>query len=995
MFTTELIAGTGTNKVSLDLTQDVPISLNFLIADIKSPENRNGSYSKTIKLYGTKTNNKFFEHTHDVNIATVTWNPNIKTPCVIIRDGVVVLDGIIRLLQIEVVLANGINDISYEITIFGDNNTLFTEIGDNKLENLDLSAYNHVYNRVNQFASWSTANGVGYVYPLIDYGFNAFATTSFNVEHFRPAIFVKQYIDSIFSDAGYSYTSSFFTSAFFKSLIIPHNGEKFTMSAANLALYQYYIGDTGASAANTKSLSCSSTLQDWWSGDLLNSVSSSYYMTYNDDTTSPFVDTGNLYIGGITTITQNGTYNLTGKADFEIKFSTVPAGTTSTILAWTSWPFAIKILKSTDGGATYTIDTQINVVSLPATSVPITTSYQTIPYTFSIPNKVYNSGDKLIMQVHPLYSQSGYGIHFLNGVTPIIAGTATMDWRFRSTANLRLNLATSSFVSGQPLTINDAIPKDIKQKDFLKSILLMFNLYVDIDKSNNKNYLIETRDTFFSLGSVKDWSAKLAYDKPFVIKPMAEIDSKRLIYKYKDDTDYFNKKYQDEQAESYGQHTETLVNDFTKNDKKTEVIFSPTPIIDNINNDLIIPKIFSYDGTAVKPVKHNIRILMYNGAVTNAVTWNYVAPSSDALGAATLAMSTYPQAAMVNSPLLPTVSIEFGIPNQVFYNTYSYTTNTLFNKYYSRFINEITDRDSKIVTASFRLTARDIAEFDFRDTFFIRDAYYYVNKIIDYNPIADGLTKVELLKLKNHTAFVSTESLPSVITTNSGNEGIESRMFGEGIDTNVGVANSVLIGDNNSSRSPGTLISGNNNNVGESSDRVTLVSVSDTNVNTGCTNITMSNSSGNIVGDNCINIELSNCYNVVVYDGVSNFTGINLSNTIITTAMSNTVNIGGQVSNMSTTHAIKTADFTVDPSIMVYEIDCTGGNITASFGFAQYDYDYKIFYFKRIDSSANLFYIDEPSGLTTIDGNIFAYNTGLVQWDDLPVFYNGSNFRIL
>ncbi len=54
MFKTELIVGTGANTVSLDLKDDLPISLNFNIADIKKPENRNGAYSKTITLWGTK-----------------------------------------------------------------------------------------------------------------------------------------------------------------------------------------------------------------------------------------------------------------------------------------------------------------------------------------------------------------------------------------------------------------------------------------------------------------------------------------------------------------------------------------------------------------------------------------------------------------------------------------------------------------------------------------------------------------------------------------------------------------------------------------------------------------------------------------------------------------------------------------------------------------------------------------------------------------------------
>ena len=107
MFQTELIVG-DTTKVSLDLTDEIPISLNFNIADIRKPESRNGSYSKTITLWGTKTNNQFFEHLYEVNIVTNSFNPNVKTPCYVLQDGSEVFRGDLRLRSIEKILVNDI-----------------------------------------------------------------------------------------------------------------------------------------------------------------------------------------------------------------------------------------------------------------------------------------------------------------------------------------------------------------------------------------------------------------------------------------------------------------------------------------------------------------------------------------------------------------------------------------------------------------------------------------------------------------------------------------------------------------------------------------------------------------------------------------------------------------------------------------------------------------------------------------------------------------------
>lgn len=992
---TELIVKTDNTNASLDLSSDIPVSLNYLIADIKDPSKRNGAFSKSIKLPGTNTNNIFFEHVYDVNVVTNNFNPNLKTECFVLQDSIEVFRGYLRLRGIDVELVNDTQKISYDVTILGDNQDLYGVIGDSKLQDLDMSEFDHVYNRVNQYATWTATTGQGYVYPLIDYGYNNFLTNSFNVEHFRPAFYAKAYIDKIFAAAGKTYTSTFFNSTFFKKWIIPHNGDKFTMSSSNLALYEFYAGNSGAITSNTKSLVFNGAHNDWWTGDMSTSTSSSYTMKYNDDTTSPFVDTGNIYSTGtgVITIAQNGTYNINFKTDFEIKLATVPAGT-ATIHNSTNgkWPISYKVLRSTDGGVTW------NIVSNDTPNfqtLVMSTTYQTFTKTF-VYSASLNSGDQIRLLIHPLYSVTGYGVIFKDGGgTPISAGTASIDWRFKSNATVKQTLSIGDYVSGQTLNMSDAIPKDIKQKDFLTSIIRMGNLYVDVDPNDSNNYLIETRDDFYSAGSTKDWTLKQALDRPFNIKLMAEVDIKNFIYKYKSDQDYYNKKYEDVNSEVYGTYKKEVQNDFTLKDDITEVIFSPTPVVDNINNSLIIPKIFSYDGTSVKPQKHNIRILMYNGVETmTSGTWNYVAPAADALGVATLAMSTYPASAMVDSPLAPTESIEWGVPNMVFYSLgLTYTTNHIYNREYSKQITEITDRDSRIVTGYFYLDATDIATFDFRDTVYVKDTYYYVNKISDYNQIKSGLAKVELLKIQNANAYTPTTVSVTAIETNSSNVGIYGRYAGSNpTETNFGGADNVLLGDNNTSRSAGSYISGSRNSVSSSCYKISVVSCELTNVENDCINVNMMGCSAINIGAFCSGIVLTNCNNVNVEDLVYNFTGINLSNETITTAMNGVVKMGAQAAEKMQ-WVTKTASFTVDPAIQAYEIDRTLGDITATFDFTTMGN--MNYYFKIIDSSANKFYIDEVSGTPSVDGNALPYDTGAAQWDDFKVGNDGTNFLIL
>lgn len=982
---TELIVKTANTSASLNLSSDIPISLNYVIADIKDPSKRSGAFSRSIKLPGTDVNNIFFEHIYDVNVVTNNFNPNLKTECYVLQDSIVVFKGYLRLRGIEVELVNDIQKITYDVTILGDNQDLFSVIGDSKLQDLDVSEFNHVYNRVNQYASWTTTTGQGYVYPLIDYGYNAFLTNSFNVEHFRPAFYAKEYVDKIFAAAGKTYTSSYFNSAFFKKWIIPHNGDKFTMSASNISDRTVSAGDSGAQAADVTTTTNSGSPNYWRLFDVGLSMSVSpisMVCKFDDESSGSFSDAGNQYdtSTGEITIGNNGNYTLSANCYLDIKV-TPPAGTFyyHMITANTFW-ITLQLQKWNGSAWTHYNSYYAGILGT------LSSSYQTWAVPLTLANQTLVTGDKFryTVKIH-----SGMQFRDISNAV-ITGGTCTVESRLNAQSRLNVTPTTTDYVSGQTLTINDAIPRDIKQKDFLVSIFRLGNLYVDVDPADENNYLIETRNDFYSLGSNKDWTQKLATDRPFNIKLMSEVDIKNFIYRYKPDSDYYNKKYEDANYEPYGTYKKVVVNDFALKDDINEVIFSPTVVVDNSNNSMIVPKIFSYDGTSVKPQKHNIRILMYNGVDTlTSGSWNYVAPASDALGSASLSMTTYPQAAMVDDPLNPTESIEFGVPNMVFYTPgANYTTNNIFNREYSKQTTELTDRDSRIVTGYFYLTPHDIATFDFRDTIYVKDTYYYVNKISDYNQIKPGLAKVELLKIKNADAYVPAQLLISQIETNSTNTGITARVYGSSSeDTNVGNANNVIIGDNNSSRSASSFISGSGNRVGANTFRTTIISSAETNVGEDCDNVNLIGCSGANVGVGCSDILLTNCYSVNVDDFVTNFIGIGLSDRTITADYNNTT-LDGTEDIWQT----KTANFNVEPGIN-YRVDCTGGDITATYDFTISGN--KTNKFNRIDASGNLFKIDEVSGTATLEGVGVPVDLGMAQWETFDINNNGTDFFIV
>jgi len=109
---------------------------------------------------------------------------------------------------------------------------------------------------------------------------------------------------------------------------------------------------------------------------------------------------------------------------------------------------------------------------------------------------------------------------------------------------------------------------------------------------------------------------------------------------------------------------------------------------------------------------------------------------------------------------------------------------------------------------------------------FVKDSYYYINKIVDYNPVVKGVTKVELLKVKDGIKFV-TENIKQPVNYNKaeiysviykddkGNYSESANVIFNGSNNYVGANsdNSIIIGSNNyiASDVPNGVIIGANN----------------------------------------------------------------------------------------------------------------------------------------------------------------------------------------
>ena len=804
---------------SIDLMDDIPYSLNYAIADIREPASRNSSYSKTIKIPGSKTNNIIFAHIFEINIQS-NFNPNLKTPCRLYVDELLQMQGFLQLLKIN---KTDDNKIEYEVAIKGNVGNIFIDWADLMLTDLNLSAYNHTYNKTAQKASWSATAGVGYVYPMIDYGVTNGLT--FDVENFYPAIYVKQYIDAMFTLAGYTYSSAFFDSAFFKRLIIPFNATSLILTQAELDSRYFkakrnidYVAKTWVTVSGGSDSiggGLSTRIQfDTDVSDVSNQYNTSLFEYVNQD---------------------KGSYQFTNTINWTL--STVGLTGASVSLAILDIYFHVGIMDAFGNMTPVHVQQYI----MPAQTILNNSSSATFTTTFTTPTTVLLAGSKYVTSVSLANRVIGVGVY----------GTFNLNILANSTfENKAIN---TGVFDGDPLLMSTAIPRNVKIKDFFTSIIKMFNLYIETDKTLYNKLYIEPRNDFYSAGVTKDWTDKLAIDRVMDIDPMGELNASRYTFKYKEDKDYFNTKYQSGFLEPYGTKHKDIATDFIRGTKLVDVMFSPTPLSKIGTTDRIISQIASLagDGIGLINVKNcNLRILYY--ALKDTVdSWQYTGSVSG-----TTTETTYPYAGHVDVPLLPTLDLSFGVPQDIYYVTQYYTNANLYNNYYKKYIEEITDKDSKIITAYFYLNPLDIFLLDFRNQFFVDGSLLRLNKIYDYNPLSNDLTKCEFIKIKEAVPFAAEAG---VVVGGNGNysSGDLTPIIISSLNP-LGYINDTIVGDTNvvDNTVVNSVVLGSYNYVGA-----------------GGTDISIFSSSGCTVLPGLTGVMLINTYDVIVTE--SNVTYIN------------------------------------------------------------------------------------------------------------------------
>lgn len=820
----------------LDVKEGLDFSFNYSIADIRDPNKRSTSFSKTIQCPSTKNNDLLFGNIWDVNIANpnnpnntnieVNFNPNKKAEARVIQDGVEVMTGVIQLRSITI--NNGRYD--YEVVFIGNLITFFSEIGKKKLREIDFSDLNHTYDATTIANSWT--NTSGYTYPMIDYGDDFAASNGlvrWRVRQFRPAIFAKTIVDRIFDYADFTYDSTLFDSARFSKLVVPFSGEKLFADDTQTESRKFQASQVGVDGAYISS--------DFTA---INANVDFRTLRLTNDSTGGNFDTGNNWSTAtwVYLVPNDGYYGFNIEQAIKLLRTTVNANR----IYGGSLDIQTQIIKTDTNLVTTVIGEATQ--SFVLTGNPA--SYdETLSLSASCQEQVMLAGDKV--QFRFLLNWNNFTSVNLSGQA-ISRNNLFTDFELTTETSTGNSNPSAEIFEGDDLDFQSTIP-DVTIHDFMVSIFKMFNLYVEIDPSNERNLIIQTRDEYYSGGTIRDWTNKLARDKKTELKPLGGLTAKVFNYKYKEDSDYYNERFQTSYQEPYGTRRYEIDNDFLNNTQDVEVIFSPTPLNINGNSSRFVSRIYDNDiSEGAKPTEANIRILSYERKLC-VPSWEFFSEVSGLVSTEII----YPYAGHLDDPLNPSFDLCFGIPDELYYQangftgTLIYTNANLFNLYHSSHIEEITNKDSKMMVGYFYLNAWDIEKLDFRDQILIDNAYWRINKVRDYNPFKDGLTKVELIKVleivPQEAETFNVGSIGTIGTTNPEKKSINNRLSKKLSQFNN--YNGKVNGRGNIV-SPNAFefkVVGNDNFIGDSSRNVTILG-DDNYVASGLENVSIINSDG-------------------------------------------------------------------------------------------------------------------------------------------------------
>ncbi len=701
---------------------DFPLALSMSLANIRDITKRSGISSKTFKVPASKNNNKTLQYLYHIAVSAQTITDGVKA--VIKVDNQPLFTGQLKISNLQQTLSPEY----YEMEFTGDNLDWTNTLKELKLNELEFSNP-HIPARVLTNGSWSNENlpsgngkvyltrqtveaswhgtvdsGWDYVYSLKSYGRWLNAYSHVTIEEMRPDIYFRSILTKAFAAAGYSLSSTFLDSAFFKRLVLPYTGKSFELTADEVALYNreliYRQGPYQPTVSQSsggyekKFVDLSRLLQVTGNSSLMQVYQDTVEIKY---TQPPFPLQVKIDCLGFST-NSKGRYNLS---------------------------FGHDIYASNDGNLDFFIAEYGNGIVDHSTLVSLGSFELTTGRQFV----EFSAQDVL------LKANTSYVLVAINYTVTIL-----MVYFFPTSGpKSYFKIAKQAAIyEGNQYTLGATLP-DIPVLDLLTGLVNMFNLYIQTD-TENKVVTIEPRNTFYKpITKAVDWSSKLDISQAIQTTYLDDYNREIQFVFKEDNNDTIVKKLKEANMLAPGSFSYNLPKRYKEGKQQlgnktfayTEMRADNYQIPNAQSAATYLPHFWSGDSEPPEPTySFAPRVLYYAGMITGSwagkpTRWGWYNDGN--------LLDTYPVATR-NAP-----------GNELAYNT----TSGFIAKYYQNDLAQITE--GKVVTAHFKLSLADVRQLDLSVPVYISHpqlaGYYWIQTVHDFIPTRSGTTKVELIPI--------------------------------------------------------------------------------------------------------------------------------------------------------------------------------------------------------------------------------------------------------
>jgi hypothetical protein len=555
-FTFRLIA----DGTQLDIFDDEDIKISNNVTGLFDIGVLPATFTRQISVPGTKTNNAFFEHVYDISVDNpFLFATNIKVPAYIDFDSVYLIDGYIQLNKVNVIANKFIE--SYEITLYGTLSSFARDTNRKYLTDLtSLAQYNHTSSYDNIKASWTgSLFGGDIVYPWCDYGSGWQYTSDvffgvddnyggLSVQDYKPAIRVKPVLDAIFSEAGYTYTSSFMNQAWLDDVYMVCNNSLKYPEYSGVDLETFGVMKLGAISGSTN---VTIPMNTWTTLPWQNELS----------------DPGGFLNNGAYTVTKQS--NLSGI--FNLNFSVSSSGNLPS-------QFALRLIETSSA---YTAG---EIGTIPAWSQYFTqlansrSSTQSIGQDFELQSQVqFNS-----VPTGSYYFQLKIYEYYVASDPLIKVDPNTSGNNVTTKSYIQIKKVNQA-ADGRVLDIPSNMPygtDGIKQIDFILGLQKKFNLVIYPNNTNQKEFIIETFNEWYRRGEVKDFNRYINLDDKIEVIPANNLAVNRLNFLDTLDQDYISQQFSKAANREYGKtYYVDTTNFYSQGEFNVKTTFSSDPLI--------------------------------------------------------------------------------------------------------------------------------------------------------------------------------------------------------------------------------------------------------------------------------------------------------------------------------------------------------------------------------------------------------------------------------